>query len=177
MTSVDLELCYMTGTEAIAKFKARKLSPVELMKAVIARCESVNPKLNAITYDITVDSLDSLAAKISSAGISGVTAQVVTDGSGNKQLRINAASGLITLGNDTGNALGAIDFDTTATRIVSANINGPADGSDNGSVTINGHILTITDKTGAEGMQLFYSGDTAPGSSIALNYTVAVQES
>lgn len=128
----------------------------------------------AITYDITVDSLDSLATKISAAGITGVTAQVVTDSNGNKQLRIDAASGLITLGNDTGDLLSAIEFDTTETRIVSANINGPADGSDDGSVTINGHILTVTDKTGAEGMQLFYSGDTAPGSSIALNYTVGV---
>lgn len=128
----------------------------------------------AITYDITVDSLDSLASKISSAGITGVSAQVVTDGSGNKQLRINAASGLITLGNDTGNALSAIDFDTTSTRIVSANINGPANGSNDLSVTINGHILTITDKTGAEGLQLFYSGDTNPGGPISLNYTVGV---
>ncbi len=51
MASADLDLCYMTATEAIAKFKAKKLSPVELMKAVIARLEAVNPKINAITYD------------------------------------------------------------------------------------------------------------------------------
>ena len=51
MAAYDLALCYMTGTEAIAAFKSKKLSPVELMKAVIARCEAVNPKLNAITYD------------------------------------------------------------------------------------------------------------------------------
>jgi Asp-tRNA(Asn)/Glu-tRNA(Gln) amidotransferase A subunit family amidase len=50
MTSADLELCYMTGTEAIAKFKAKTLSPVELMKAMIARHEAVNPTLNATTY-------------------------------------------------------------------------------------------------------------------------------
>ena len=51
MSKIDLELCYMTGTEALAAFKEKKLSPVELMKAIIARCEAVNPKVNAITYD------------------------------------------------------------------------------------------------------------------------------
>jgi amidase len=49
MAAADLELCYMTATEAIAKFKAKKVLPVELIKTVIAHCEAVNPKLNAIT--------------------------------------------------------------------------------------------------------------------------------
>ena len=53
MSKIDLELCYMTGTEALAAFKEKKLSPVELMKAIIARCEAVNPKVNAITYDFS----------------------------------------------------------------------------------------------------------------------------
>ena len=51
MASADLDLCYMTATDAIAGFKSKTLSPVELMKAVISRIESVNPKINAITYD------------------------------------------------------------------------------------------------------------------------------
>lgn len=46
----DSELCYMPATEALARFKARTLSPVELMRAVIARAEAVNPKINAFTY-------------------------------------------------------------------------------------------------------------------------------
>ncbi|MBI5614702.1 MAG: amidase [Gammaproteobacteria bacterium] len=46
----DKDLCYLTATEAIAKFKRKTLSPVELMKAVIARCEAVNPTVNALTY-------------------------------------------------------------------------------------------------------------------------------
>jgi Asp-tRNA(Asn)/Glu-tRNA(Gln) amidotransferase A subunit family amidase len=45
----DLDLCYMPATEALALFRARKLSPVELMKAVIARVETVNKKVNAFT--------------------------------------------------------------------------------------------------------------------------------
>ncbi len=48
---VDLDLCYISGTDALAAFKAKTLSPVELLDAQIARTEAVNPKLNAITHD------------------------------------------------------------------------------------------------------------------------------
>ncbi len=44
------ELCYIPATDAIAAFKARKLSPLELVDALIARIEKVNPKVNAFTY-------------------------------------------------------------------------------------------------------------------------------
>ena len=50
MSNVVSDLCYLSASEALSLFKARKLSPVELMEAVIKRCEEVNPKLNAITY-------------------------------------------------------------------------------------------------------------------------------
>ena len=50
MAVADLELCYMSALDALAAFKARTLSPVELMRAVIARCEAVNPALNLVTY-------------------------------------------------------------------------------------------------------------------------------
>lgn len=46
----DLDLCYMTASEALAQFRAKKLSPVELMQAVIARAESTRKKVNAFTY-------------------------------------------------------------------------------------------------------------------------------
>src|SRR3954468_18782742 len=46
----DQELCYLTATEALARFRAKKLSPVELMEAVIARAEKVQPKLRPFTY-------------------------------------------------------------------------------------------------------------------------------
>ena len=46
----DLDLCYMSATEALALFRTRKLSPVELMTAVIARAEAVNKKVNAFTF-------------------------------------------------------------------------------------------------------------------------------
>jgi Asp-tRNA(Asn)/Glu-tRNA(Gln) amidotransferase A subunit family amidase len=50
MSEPNLDLCYMTATEAIAAFKSRTLSPVDLAKAIIARCEQLQPKVNALTY-------------------------------------------------------------------------------------------------------------------------------
>jgi amidase len=42
----------------LARFRARKLSPVELMKAVIARAEKVQPKLKPFTYMHFEEALD-----------------------------------------------------------------------------------------------------------------------
>ena len=52
------DLCYMTASEALEGFKAKTLSPVDLMKAVIARSDAVNPKINAYTYTFYERALD-----------------------------------------------------------------------------------------------------------------------
>ena len=54
----DDDLCYMTGTEALAQFRARKLSPVELMRALIARAERVQAKLKPFTFTHFEEALD-----------------------------------------------------------------------------------------------------------------------
>ncbi len=43
----DTELCYLSATEVVARFRRRELSPVELMRALIARAEAVEPQVNA----------------------------------------------------------------------------------------------------------------------------------
>ena len=43
-------LCYASVDELKAMFKARKASPVDLLKAQIQRIEALNPKVNCITY-------------------------------------------------------------------------------------------------------------------------------
>jgi amidase len=46
------ELAYLSASEALRRFRERELSPVELMEAVIARAEAVEPVINAfaLTY-------------------------------------------------------------------------------------------------------------------------------
>ena len=43
----DIDLCYTPATELAAMIRAKKLSPVELTRAVLARIEKLNPKLGA----------------------------------------------------------------------------------------------------------------------------------
>ncbi len=51
----DDDLCYMSAVEAIARFKARTLSPIELMAAVINRTEH-DPAKDQITINgVAVD--------------------------------------------------------------------------------------------------------------------------
>jgi amidase len=44
------DLAYLSATEALARFRSRELSPVELMDAVIARAEAVEPTVNALCH-------------------------------------------------------------------------------------------------------------------------------
>lgn len=46
----DLDLCYLPAHEALARFRARTLSPVELTTALIARAEAMKQPVNAFTY-------------------------------------------------------------------------------------------------------------------------------
>jgi len=48
MTNTDP--CWLGATEALELFRARKLSPVELMDAVIAQAGRVEPKVNAFSF-------------------------------------------------------------------------------------------------------------------------------
>ncbi|MEL7396340.1 MAG: amidase, partial [Pseudomonadota bacterium] len=54
----DEDLCYMTASEAVSLFKARKLSPVELMQAVIDRAEAVEPTINVFADTYFEEAMD-----------------------------------------------------------------------------------------------------------------------
>jgi Asp-tRNA(Asn)/Glu-tRNA(Gln) amidotransferase A subunit family amidase len=45
----DDDLCYLTAKEALKLFRARKVSPVDVLKAQIARGEAFNPAINCFT--------------------------------------------------------------------------------------------------------------------------------
>src|SRR5262245_47199451 len=46
LSMTDQDLCYLSAKEALKLFRARKISPVELLKAMIDRSEKVNPSIN-----------------------------------------------------------------------------------------------------------------------------------
>ncbi len=56
MSSEDL--CYMSGADALAAFKSKSLSPVELVRAVIEQAEKVQDKINAFTFTHFDEALD-----------------------------------------------------------------------------------------------------------------------
>ncbi|MGH7361368.1 MAG: amidase family protein, partial [Candidatus Methylomirabilales bacterium] len=61
------ELCWIPATELVALIRARKLSPVELAEAVLARIERLNPQINAFCT-LTPD-LARQGAKIAEAAL------------------------------------------------------------------------------------------------------------
>ncbi|MCB2129591.1 MAG: amidase [Rhodobacteraceae bacterium] len=46
----DSDLCYLPAHDLIRRFKAKSLSPVELLEALIARAEKVREPVNCLTY-------------------------------------------------------------------------------------------------------------------------------
>lgn len=51
------ELHYLSATEAIAHFRARELSPVELLQAIIDRTQKFEPHINAFTEEMFDEAL------------------------------------------------------------------------------------------------------------------------
>ena len=56
------DLCYLTATEALARFADRSLSPVEMLQAQIARAEATRETINAFADTYFDDALDQARA-------------------------------------------------------------------------------------------------------------------
>ena len=52
------DICYLSATEALDRFRRRELSPVELMQAIIKRAERMEPGINAFTATFYERALD-----------------------------------------------------------------------------------------------------------------------
>ena len=126
-----------------------------------------------IAYDVTTDTLDSLADAINAAGIEGVAARVVDGDGGGKQLSITSSQNPLVVDNDSGDLLGALALTTEDYLVGSANVGGAGDGSDDGTATASGRVITVTDQNGAEGLRLLYNG-TGDASNIDVNFTIGV---
>jgi len=59
----DSDLCYLSATEAKRLYRTRNLSPVEVLKAQLARIDDINPSVNALSARRTDEAL--LQAKTS----------------------------------------------------------------------------------------------------------------
>ncbi len=64
------ELAYLTATEAVARFRNRDLSPVDLLEAVIARAEATEPHVNAFV-DTYFDEAREQASAAADAYVAG----------------------------------------------------------------------------------------------------------
>ena len=58
MSNLDLDICYLSASKAIEKFRDKSLSPVELLTETIKRTEEVNPKINAFNFFLFDEALE-----------------------------------------------------------------------------------------------------------------------
>ena len=58
----DEDICYLSAAQAITRFRDRSLSPVELMHAIAARSEALEPHIGAFTEAWFDDALDAARA-------------------------------------------------------------------------------------------------------------------
>ena len=68
MSSIDLELCYLSASEVLKRFKACSLSPVEYLAELIKRAEETEPAINAFAFtwfDQAMDQAKEAEAKYS----------------------------------------------------------------------------------------------------------------
>jgi flagellar hook-associated protein 2 len=117
------------------------------------------------------ESLSALAADIDA--LAGVNSRVVTDGTSFHIEIKSDTNDALTFQADTGGLVAALGITNKGDAVFSANIDGAADGSDDGSATVSGVTITATDKTGANGLKLFYNGNSDL-SGASLNYTVGI---
>jgi len=54
----DEDLCYLPATELIRRYREKTLSPVEVLQAMIARAEAVEPVVNALSHRFFDDALE-----------------------------------------------------------------------------------------------------------------------
>jgi aspartyl-tRNA(Asn)/glutamyl-tRNA(Gln) amidotransferase subunit A len=67
----DEELCYTPASDLVRMIRDRRVSPVEVMQATLARAQALNPRLNAIctpTYDAALDAARAAEAAVMRGG-------------------------------------------------------------------------------------------------------------
>jgi len=120
------------------------------------------------------DTLETLATKITNAGITGVTASAVSDGGSGFKLQINTSTQTkLDIVNVAGDLLSSLALVTDSYLVGSANIGGNADGSEDLTATVSGNTITVNELGGAEGLKVLYSGDSDL-SGVQLDFTIGM---
>lgn len=58
MSNADLSLCYLSATDVLDRFRAKSLSPVDYLQALIARAQEVEPTINAFAFEFFDEALN-----------------------------------------------------------------------------------------------------------------------
>ncbi len=133
--------------------------------------DSDSTLLGTVSYT-TGQSLTTFAANIDA--VAGISAQVVSSGGKFYIEVVHDTNDSLTF-TDTagGNATTELNITDQGSSVFSANIGGAADGAADGTVTASGKTITVTSTSGAEGLKLFFGGNSDV-SGIQLDFTVGL---
>ncbi len=135
--------------------------------------DSNSTLLGTVSYDKT-DSLLDLASNIS-LNVTNVSATVSSTGSTFKIEILHDTRDAITFEADTGGLISALSLSNAGDAVYSANFGGAADGGNDLSAVVNGRTITGLSLTGAEGLQVYFSG-TGDLDSVQLDFTTGFGE-
>jgi flagellar capping protein FliD len=124
--------------------------------------------IGTVNY-LAAESLTDVAA--TADAISGISAQVVASGDGFFLQITEDTNDAITLASDTGSLVSEHAIIDAGATVFSANYGGAANGVDDGSATVASNIITATSTTGAEGLQVLFTGN-AESSAIQIDFTI-----
>jgi hypothetical protein len=135
--------------------------------------DSSDTVIGTVNYSKT-DSLQDLAAAIT-ASVSNVTASVIASGGTFKLEILHDTRDTLTFVSDTGNLVSLLTLTNAGDAVFSANFDGTAGGGDDLSAVVNGRTIAALGLTGAEGLQVFYNGNTGLDA-VQLDFTTGFGE-
>jgi flagellar hook-associated protein 2 len=122
--------------------------------------DSSNTVIGTFAYDAT-DSLTDLANAINADP--DLNATIISSG-GTFRLEVtHITNDTLTFTDDTDTLISQLTITNNGNSVYSANVGGSADGADDGTITVSNNTLIFTDQSGAQGLQLLYTGNTNLG--------------
>ncbi|MEE9210052.1 MAG: hypothetical protein V3U23_06325, partial [Kiloniellales bacterium] len=114
--------------------------------------------LGTVSYNKS-DSLLDLASNIT-LNVPNVSASVINSGSTFKIEILHDDREVLSFTNDSGGLISPLNLTNAGDGVFEANIDGSADGDNNLTMTANGRTITATGVTGADGLKVFFDGNS-----------------